>query len=130
MKLTRLLLAAALGLALPVLAIAPASASAPAGDSSGNRITGWVSCDDGPPGVLTVQPVDHLLSCADANSGLSKLTWSSWTNASATGTGMYYWNDCEPSCAAGTDHQSTATVKLLRPRTQSGEVVFTRAVIS
>ena len=71
-----------------------------------------------------------MLSCADHNSGLRRLTWSSWGKASATGAGTYYWNDCKPNCAAGTSHTSKATVELKRPKTQNGEQVFTKVIVS
>ena len=96
-----LALASAAVLAVPVM-LAPMLAAGPAGAATQNRVVGWVSCDMGAMGMLTVQPVRHVLSCADHNSGLRKLTWSSWTSRTATGAGVYYWNDCTPDCAAGT----------------------------
>jgi len=89
-----------------------------------------VSCGDGPESLLTVQPTEHLLSCGDGNSGLRRLTWSSWTATSARATGVYYWNDCEPACFSGTNYTSKATVELSRVRVQKGEPVFTRIVVT
>lgn len=119
-----LAVAGLLALAGTTVAVAP---SASAGDT-GARITAWVACD-GPQLLLTVQPVDHLISCADANSGLSRMTWSAWADDEARGRGVYRWNDCVPSCAAGTEHRSPATIVLDRVRVQAGEPVFTRATI-
>ena len=48
-----------------------------------------------------VRPGSFTLACADGNSSLSHLTWSSWTAASAHGTGTQLINDCVPYCAAG-----------------------------
>lgn len=121
-----LILAGAVGLG----ALA-ASTPALAGDSGGSsRVVGWTSCDDGPDLVLTYMPASHLLSCADANSGLTRLRWTSWTDRRAVGTGVYRWNDCDPDCAGGTEHTAKATVVLDRTRTQSGERVFTRATLT
>jgi hypothetical protein len=102
--------------------------TASAGDAGAGRVTAWVACDGGDL-LLTVQPVEHLISCADANSGLLKMTWSTWGAAQARGTGVYYWNDCEPNCAAGTTYRAKASITLDRVRVQAGEPVFTRTTI-
>ena len=47
------------------------------------------------------RPGSFTLACADGNSYLSHLTWSSWTGTSAHGTGTQLVNDCVPYCAAG-----------------------------
>jgi hypothetical protein len=118
-------------LAAPVLLVAPVLGAGPgaAAERHDHRVVGWVSCNPGANGMLTYKPRQHVLSCADANSGLRKLTWSSWNSKSATGAGTYYWNDCEPNCAAGTNHTSKATVELKAPKVQKGEKVFTRIVV-
>ncbi len=120
---------APVALVAPVLMAGPASA-ANRHDGHEDEVVAWVSCDDEPTGILTVQPKRHVLSCADHNSGLRNLDWSSWGEHSATGTGTYYWNDCTPNCSAGTNHKSKATVVLKRPRVQSGEPVFTRVIVT
>lgn len=118
-------IAALLAMAGLLVGLSPAAS---AGDAGSGRVTAWVSCDDGDL-ILTVQPVEHLISCADANSGLLKMTWSTWGATQARGTGVYYWNDCDPSCAAGTTYRARATIVLDRVRVQGGEPVFTRATI-
>lgn len=114
-------------LAASVILLAPLVSTGPA-NAAPRKVVGWVACD-GAGGVLTYKPVRHVLSCADANSGLRKLTWSTWGRQTATAAGRYYWNDCQPDCASGTTHTSKATVKLKRPRTQHGERVFTKVVV-
>lgn len=119
-------------LVAPMLAGGPATA-APLHDGRGghdDRVVAWVSCDRGAEGLLTVQPRRHVLSCADHNSGLRNLKWSTWGEESATGSGTYYWNDCTPNCSAGTNHSSKATVQLKRTREQNGELVFTRVIVT
>lgn len=118
-------------LAAPALLIAPVLAAGPSAAAArhDHHVVGWVSCNAGANGMLTYKPRRHVLSCADANSGLRRLTWSSWNSTSATGAGVYYWNDCKPDCAAGTNHTSKATVELKRPKVQKGEKVFTRVVV-
>lgn len=124
-------LAFAAALAAPLVIVAPLLSAGPASGvvaQQNNRVVGWVSCDGGTE-VLTYKPRRHVMSCADANSGLRRLDWSSWTKSAAMGAGTYYWNDCSPNCAAGTTHSSKATVKLTRPTIQHGEKVFTKVTI-
>lgn len=129
MKPTARTRAAALAVPLMLGASLLAASPASAGDVD-SRVVGWASCGDGPESLLTVQPTEHLLSCGDGNSGLRRLTWSSWTATSARATGVYYWNDCEPACFSGTNYTSKATVELSRVRVQKGEPVFTRVVVT
>ena len=49
-----------------------------------------------------VEPSSIVLACADGNSTLENLAWSSWTAASASAAGTYVYNDCNPFCALGT----------------------------
>lgn len=115
--------AALASMAALLVGLSPASS---AGEST--RVTAWVACDAGEL-LLTVQPVEHLISCGDANSGLRKMTWSTWGESVARGTGVYYWNDCDPNCSAGTTYRAKADIVLDRVRVQAGEPVFTRATI-
>ncbi|HEY0717446.1 MAG TPA: hypothetical protein VGD68_07495 [Streptosporangiaceae bacterium] len=48
-----------------------------------------------------LRPGSLMLACADGNNYLARLSWSSWTASSATGTGIQEVNDCVPYCAAG-----------------------------
>src|SRR5439155_1029094 len=65
-----------------------------------------------PPRVYAPDCVGHArykprritLACADAGLWLSKIRWTKWTTRTATGTGVYNWNDCKPSCVAGHLH--------------------------
>ncbi len=55
------------------------------------------------PGQQTalVKPRSFVIACADGNSGLGRLSWTSWTSSLASATGMVEENDCIPYCAAG-----------------------------
>ncbi|HEY6497746.1 MAG TPA: hypothetical protein VIZ43_31075 [Trebonia sp.] len=72
---------------------------------------------------LEVQPTSLLLVCSDGTAGLQNLTWSHWghnvttsspgqavPSATATGTGEFFLNDCNPNCAQG--HDQTYPVKV------------------
>jgi hypothetical protein len=57
-----------------------------------------------------VKPKTFILTCADANSDLGKLSWTSWTPGLASATGKLEVNDCNPYCAAGHFHAYSAVV--------------------
>ena len=80
--------------------------------------------------TLSVKPRTYVISCADANSGWSNVTWSSWSTATAVGRGTYYQNDCSPNCAAGKIVKYAATIHLTKviTRASSGKL-FSEAVI-
>jgi hypothetical protein len=59
-----------------------------------------------------VRPKDFVLACADGNSALEKLTWSSWAPGMASAQGTLVQNDCTPYCAAGHFHSYPALVVL------------------
>ena len=48
-----------------------------------------------------VRPARFTLACADGNSYLAGLTWTSWSPGQAQATGIQEVNDCVPYCAAG-----------------------------
>ncbi|MDQ2812248.1 MAG: hypothetical protein M3Z75_10315 [Actinomycetota bacterium] len=66
------------------------------------------------PGQLAplVRPRTFILTCADANSDLGQLSWSSWTPGLASATGTLEENDCTPYCAVGHFHAYPAVVVL------------------
>ncbi len=69
----------------------------------------------------SVRPSEIILNCGDGYRFLSHLVWSSWTASTATATGVYTYNTCHPSCAAGTFVSRSASVRLDYPvRTGAG----------
>ena len=40
-------------------------------------------------------------ACADGNTGIGKIEWSTWEVSGAQGVGEYFANDCDPDCANG-----------------------------
>ncbi len=47
------------------------------------------------------KPKAITFTCADGGLYVDKIQWTSWSQRGATGTGIFYENLCEPSCAEG-----------------------------
>ncbi len=107
MKRGRLVTAIASGLAVGGLALGLAlSASATPAHPVAGAAAPYVR--PAPPVVFDcpgrsalVEPKTYILTCADANSYLGKLSWTSWTPGLASAKGVLEENDCTPYCAAG-----------------------------
>jgi hypothetical protein len=99
---------AALSLGLG-LGVGAASASPSA------HATGWYSERTVVIGCLSrpeVRPGHFTLACADGDSYLTGLSWTSWTPKRASGHGTQVENDCIPYCAAGHFHRYPVLVVL------------------
>jgi hypothetical protein len=51
-----------------------------------------------------VAPSTFVITCADGNTGVRALHWTSWTPKLASGYGTFWENDCKPDCAQGHFH--------------------------
>jgi hypothetical protein len=61
------------------------------------------------------KPRTIIVACGDGNLSLRAISWFSWTSSTATGVGVYYWNDCIPACYRGHFHsRAGARVSLYR----------------
>jgi hypothetical protein len=110
MKRTRLTSAILGVIAVPVLGLSLMGASihaAPASQPPRQR-TVIVNC----LGKQQVKPGTIVLACADYNSLIDTITWTSWTRGLASGTGTLVQNDCIPYCAAGHFHRYPVLVIL------------------
>lgn len=67
---------------------------------------------DCPGQAPQARPKDFILTCADANSALERLSWTSWTPKLASASGSLVLNDCKPDCASGHFHAYPALVVL------------------
>jgi hypothetical protein len=63
------------------------------------------------------RPKTLTLTCADGNTVLSGLRWSSFGGASAQATGTLELNTCTPNCAGGKFVRYPVAVKANDPRT-------------
>ncbi len=89
-----------LGLGLGLGGTASAALASPARTSMFSEQTVVVNC----LGTPQVRPGSFTLACADANDGLTGLSWTSWTSHLASGYGTEKVNDCNPNCAEGHFH--------------------------
>jgi hypothetical protein len=63
-----------------------------------------------------VRPAQIVLACADANSALTHLRWSSFGGSTARAAGDYAYNDCTPTCVAGHVHSYPVTIVFSAPK--------------
>ena len=76
-------------------------------------------------------PTHYVFFCADGGAGLRNAAYADWTKTDAHGHGTYYWNDCTPSCVAGTVHHATAMFRLYRVvKTNAHGPLFTRIEVA
>jgi len=61
-----------------------------------------------------------------AGSQFGHVTWSSWTATRASGSGVFWLNNCTPNCAQGT--YFPATVRIVASQPKGGH--FTRLALS
>jgi hypothetical protein len=85
----------------------------------------------GTPGVLPCigepreRPNEVILACADLDSLVKHVSWSSWTTRGARGVGTLVENDCTPSCVAGRFYSYRVTIELGRAVPTYYGVLFT-----
>ena len=64
------------------------------------------------------KPETIMIYCGDGGAYISKISWNSWSQGGAIGTGEYYRNLCEPVCSDGKIVHAPVKVSLtnLTPR--------------
>jgi hypothetical protein len=100
---------AAAGLTITGLTLSGPARAAPVRPAS---VPAQIVVFDCPAQHGMVRPKSFVLACADGNSLLGKLTWTSWTPGLASAKGTLVQNDCTPYCAAGHFHRYPALVVL------------------
>ena len=86
-------------------------------------------------GKMLFKPACNGFGCAlsgDSTSFLSKMTWQTWSDTKAVGTGINKLDGCNPNCAAGPVYSVATVVTLSNPVkvcTSSGvpHMVWTKA---
>ncbi|MEV5000455.1 hypothetical protein [Nocardioides sp. LML1-1-1.1] len=69
-------------------------------------VTFLLDCVDEP----VSKPTSFTVACADGNQSLTDLEWSNWGADEAIATGTVVANNCDPSCAEGTDVKARVRV--------------------
>jgi hypothetical protein len=64
-------------------------------------------------------------ACADGNTGVGKIEWSTWEATGAQCVGEYFANNSEPDCASGTFEFARVNVAIDRPIDVDGKVHLT-----
>lgn len=59
-----------------------------------------------------VRPTTITVACGDGGAWVQGMTWTSWGPATATGSGQFYQNTCQPNCAEGKPASYPARVTL------------------
>ena len=67
------------------------------------------------------KPKAITLTCADGGLYVDEITWTTWNKTGATGTGNFYENLCEPSCAEGQRVEAQVNLRLTNLTEQSGK---------
>ena len=58
------------------------------------------------------KPETIMIYCGDGGAYISKISWKTWGQDGATGTGEYYKNLCDPDCADGEIVHAPVSVSL------------------
>jgi hypothetical protein len=62
-----------------------------------------------------IKPV-YIAFSPDGTNIVTNMSWTSWTATSATGTGAWTFEDCNPSCDGGSHTPYSATITLSNPQ--------------
>jgi hypothetical protein len=82
-------------------------------------------------GKPTYKPTQIVVTCGDANTVVQHITWKSYGDKTASGSGTAAVNDCDPNCASGHVLKSPATVALANPKDcGKGVTQFTSLVVT
>jgi len=81
-------------------------------------------------GKPVVKPSEVILSCADAGTGVRKITWLGWGEPTAAGVGTAFANDCTPNCAAGHVHTYRGVILLGGAQSCHGKVAYRTAAVA
>ncbi len=95
---------------IAVLSTSAALVAAPAlaVTASAAPVTKLIQCN-----ASSVAPKKIIIACADANRWISKISWTAWGSAVAHGSGTLNWNNCTPTCVAGTYRSKPITFTAL-----------------
>jgi hypothetical protein len=70
------------------------------------------------------KPETVMIYCGDGGAYVAKITWNSWSQDEATGTGEYYKNLCKPDCADGQIVHAPVNISLTDLTPRKGKFYF------
>lgn len=76
------------------------------------------------------RPSEVRLTCADANTALTNVHWTSWGGPEAAATATYVENGCTPSCAAGASDRYPARLSVGHVVRKDGTCRYRRIVVT
>lgn len=115
---TVLLFAAAAPVAVPIAVL-----GAPAGAATA---PGLLACS----GRAVHEPTSFVITCADANTTLTHIHWTSWGPSVATATATFGQNPCTPNCASSSIlYYPHATVWLTRAVHTTHGILYSEMVV-
>jgi hypothetical protein len=78
------------------------------------------------------EPARFQLLCggtAESEVYVQDIRWASWTDTSASGSGVFAENTCEPDCASGNFKYAATTITLSQPAETQYGLLFTRVLV-
>lgn len=95
--------------------------------SAGNQETFISECGYG----YAQKPSQITLTCGDGGMYIDEIEYSSWDNNSASATGIFFSNDCDPDCASGSLISNPVKIKISGTKQDAnGTVIFTDLAIT
>lgn len=74
--------------------------------------------------TLQYQPESITHTCADGGELIHSIVWTTWTSKSASGTGIYSINLCNPNCAEGQRLEEPVEIALENAEQDSKKIVY------
>jgi hypothetical protein len=79
---------------------------------------------------LVYQPESITVTCADGGELIHSIVWATWTSKSASGSGIYSINLCNPSCAEGQRLEEPVEIALDNAEQDSRKFVYKTLIFS
>jgi hypothetical protein len=123
---TLALVAVLVGATMNAFGSTPSSSGASTSALASTKSAGLLSCN----GASVTKPTNFVITCADANTQLTKTQWTKWTASGARGTTRFAMNLCVPYCAASPmSYFANSKVDLSAPVKTSKGTFFSLMVV-
>ena len=81
-------------------------------------------------GQLQYKSSKIIGACGDGGIGVTKIHWESWNKKHAEGKGLFFVNNCNPSCADGKIVESEVSVSLSKLAKEQNKNTYTQIKIT